>query len=132
VFNWGTNHPVAGSSFDYTGLSQQTTFAGTALPGGVSAMWLGNANGDDEVKYVAPSDDVNTIFANVLTFGPNTTFTPGFGLVYTYGSGDIDMNGQVKYVAPADDRNIIFTQVVLYPLNTLFTPGFGLMFEQLP
>jgi len=133
VFNFGTSHPAPGaSSFDYTGLSQQTTFAGTALPGGVSAMWFGNPVNNDKIKYTSPGDDNFRLFANIILFPGNSTGASNFDLGFGYGEGDLDMNGKIKYTSPNDDTFFIFQQVLLYPLNTNGVSNFDFFLEQIP
>jgi hypothetical protein len=132
VFNYGTNHPVAGSAFDYTGLSQQSAYAFVPLPGGVSALWAGNTSSDDKVKYTSPGDDTFTIFANVLLFPGNSINASNFDLGFGYDVGDLNMNGKIKYTSPGDDTFIIFQQVLLYPLNTNSVSNFNFFLEQLP
>ena len=133
VFNYGTSHPAPGaSSFDFTGLSQQTTFAGTALPGGVSAMWFGNPVNNDKIKYTSPGDDNFRLFSNIILFPGNSTGASNFDLGFGYGEGDLDMNGKIKYTSPNDDTFFIFQQVLLYPLNTNGVSNFDFFLEQIP
>jgi hypothetical protein len=126
VFDYGTNHPVAGATFDYTGLAQKTDATS------VKALWAGNSSGDDKVKYTAPNDDAFTAFVDVLSFPANTLFISNYNLGFGYDRGDINMNGQTKYTAPGDDRFTLFIEVLSYPLNTNFITNFNFFLEQLP
>ncbi len=125
-FNFGTTHPVAGNSFNFTGLSQFTTMDGKR------ALWNGNANNDHKVKYEAPNDDQSIPLMNVFLNNGNSSFQSGFDFAIGYYSGDVDLNGKAKYEAPNDDQSIILLQVLIYPLNSSYQSAFDFMYEQIP
>jgi hypothetical protein len=125
-FNFGTTHPIAGNSFNFTGLSQFTTMDGKR------ALWNGNSNGDHKVKYEAPNDDQSITLMDVFLNNGNSSFQSGYDFTVGYYSGDVDLNGKTKYEAPTDDQSIILLQVLIYPLNTSFQSAFDFMYEQIP
>jgi hypothetical protein len=125
-FDFGTGHPIAGSSFNYSGLAQK------AISSSVRALWAGDGNQDGKVKYTAPNDDVNTLLADVLLFPSNTSFSYNYNNAFGYKLGDYDMNGKAKFTAPGDDVNTILFNLLLYPLNTGYSYNYNLFLEQLP
>ncbi|HOY32632.1 MAG TPA: Ig-like domain-containing protein [Bacteroidales bacterium] len=125
-FNFGTSHPVAGPSFNYTGLSQKT------MTDGAKALWAGDVNRDRKIKYRAPGDDLFTIFYNVLTYPTNVPINYNFDFALGYFAGDADLSGKVKFQAPGDDYYLIFQNVLTYPLNPTHNYNFNVLFEQLP
>ena len=125
-FNFGTNHPVAGSSFNFTGLSQFSTYDGRR------AMWYGDANSDHKVKYEAPFDDQSITLLDVFMNPGNSSFQSGYDFCYGYYNGDVDLSGKAKYEAPYDDQSLILLQILIYPLNTTYQSAFDFLYEQIP
>jgi hypothetical protein len=125
-FDFGTNHPTAGSSFDYSGIAQR------GLGSSVRGMWAGDGSQDGLVKYTSPSDDVNPLLMNVMLHPGNTSYIFNYDLALGYFNGDYDMNGKAKYTAPGDDINTLLMNVILHPLNTGYIFNHGLNYEQLP
>ncbi|MEI7898487.1 MAG: hypothetical protein WCJ26_15725, partial [bacterium] len=125
-FNYGTTHPVAGSSYNYSGLSQSTPESGKR------ALWYGDANSDHKVKYEAPGDDQSIILSDVASIAGNISTQSGYDFCLQYYAGDVDLSGKVKYEAPHDDRSLVLYQILFYPLNTSKQSIFDFMYEQLP
>ena len=65
------------------------------LVGSLYALWAGNANNDDRIRYSGSGTDVNAISSAVLSNPLNTTFSSTFPLV-AYHPADVNMNGEVK------------------------------------
>ncbi len=64
---------------------------------GVFAMWMGDVNGDGEVRYSGSNNDRASLLDQLP--GP----TP-FDLLTAYLSGDIDLNGRLSYSGIGNDR----------------------------
>jgi hypothetical protein len=134
VWDYGTTHPFAGPTRDYTNLAQST------LTDGKRAMWYGNSdphngaapNQYNKVKYEAPDDDQSYILSDVLFNTGNTSVQSGYDFCKGYYAGDVDLSGKAKYEAPYDDRSLILYQILFYPLNTSYQSAFDFLLEQLP
>jgi hypothetical protein len=103
-----------------------------AVFGPVRALWAGNSNQDNKVKYQGGLNDANTV-ANDVIFHPNNS-TNGFNFDFGFGyyNGDVNMDGKVKYQGGSNDANRILNNVLFYPLNTTFGFNYDFMLEQLP
>ena len=125
-FDYASNHPTAGTSYNFSGLAQKTIGSSTRV------MWAGDGNQDGKLKYTAPSDDVGTVLFDVLLYSGNTSFAYNYNNAFGYLNGDYDMNGKAKYTAPGDDVNTLLFNVLLYPNNTGYAYNYNLFLEQLP
>ena len=124
IFDFGTTL----NSLDYTGLSQNPQVRPNWL-----ALWGGNFDASNKIKYDNPNDDLVTLFLDVLGYPTNTFGSINFDFAYGYLQGDFDMNSKSKFDNPNDDKNYIFLTVLLYPLNDgIFLSNFDLFFEQVP
>jgi len=124
IFDFGTNL----NSLDYSELSQNSMVKPNWL-----ALWGGNFDASNKVKYDNPDDDLVTLFLDVLGYPTNTFGSINFDFAYGYLQGDFDMNSKSKFDNPNDDKNYIFLTVLLYPLNDgIFLSNFDLFFEQVP
>ncbi|MBT8309136.1 MAG: hypothetical protein HKO72_09215, partial [Flavobacteriaceae bacterium] len=97
-----------------------TTFGSNSqvmLGSGDMALWAGDVNGDELVRYLGPSNDTSTIKDSILSDPGNTTgsnFYPFTG----YDNGDIDMNGQIRYLGPGNDSALLKDVILSFPDNS--------------
>ncbi|MGB4841253.1 MAG: Ig-like domain-containing protein [Saprospiraceae bacterium] len=137
MWDYGSSHPLS-VGFNFTGLSQNTV-----VKSGISyrALWAGDFDANGKIKNDNPSDDLNYLSVNVLSYyNPNATvstpsntgFTSNFDFAYGYLQGDFDMNSKAKFDNPNDDKNMLYGQLLFYPLNTLLLSNFDHFREQLP
>ena len=103
---------------------EQVTIAGH------QALWAGNSNADNKVKYDGAGNDRFIINANVIVDQGNTSNTLNFDNAINYYLGDINMNGKAKYDAIGNDRILLQSNVLTYPLNAAFLNNFDLLIEQ--
>ena len=96
------------------------------------ALWVGNANGDNKVKYDSGGADRGMLANNVALHDENPTQILNFGQAFGYYLGDANMDGVVKYDGALNDRIIIQSTVILYPLNEFKLNNYNDMLEQLP
>ncbi|MFM2387072.1 MAG: hypothetical protein RL660_1829, partial [Bacteroidota bacterium] len=96
------------------------------------ALWAGNANSDNRVKYIGSFNDVSTVQNQVLTYPTNLSGTLNYSLANGYLDGDINLNANAKAVGVGSDVAIIQSNVFNYPKNTTNTLNYGLFLEQLP
>lgn len=82
------------------------------------ALWAGNGNGNNNVKYNGSANDRNTILSLVGLTTPNQ-------IVTGYSRMDANMDGQIKYNGSNNDRNVILSNVGLTTPNNVLG-------EQLP
>ncbi len=101
---------------------------------GKRALWAGNTNANNKVKYQGTSSDNIPVLTQVLNFPGNTSGTYNYNLAFGYFSGDVNMDSKVKYQGPANDVSFIFVNIVgLYTtLNTAALYNYDLFLEQLP
>ena len=109
----------------YDGL-EMTTISGKR------ALWAGNANADNKVKYDGSANDRIKLANDVLTSPSNSGFNLNFDNAIDYLQGDIDMSGKAKYDGSNNDRILIQNLVLTYPLNTLILNNYNDLLEQLP
>ena len=113
-------------SIDYDGFER-------VLINGKYALWAGNANSDDQVKYQGANSDNTILQVNVLTAPGNTVPTYNYDNALGYYYGDINMDGKVKYQGAGNDATYIFLNIQLnYDLNTAGLYNYDLFMEQLP
>ncbi len=106
-------------SHDFTTASSQAygTDPMKEVATGVWAMWSGNPNGDDMVKYNGSSSDRVKILIKVGFSTPNN-------IVSGYFDEDVNMDGDVKYNGSSNDR-------VKVLLNVGFSTPNNIIYEQL-
>jgi len=109
----------------YDGL-EMTTMSGKR------ALWAGNANGDNKVKYDGSANDRIRLANDVITHPSNSGFNLNFDNAIDYLQGDIDMDGKAKYDGGSNDRILIQNIALTYPLNTLTLNNYNDLLEQLP
>ncbi|MEM6316090.1 MAG: Ig-like domain-containing protein [Bacteroidota bacterium] len=109
----------------YDGL-EMTTMSGKR------ALWAGNANADNKVKYDGGANDRIKLANDVLTFPANSGFNLNYDNAIEYLQGDIDLSGKAKYDGGSNDRILIQNIVLTFPLNTLTLNNYNDLLEQLP
>jgi len=97
---------------------------------GHQALWAGNANADNKVKYDGPVNDRFIINADVVLHPENTSSTLNFDNAFDYYQGDVDMDGKAKYDGIGNDRILLQSNVLGYPLNSAFLNNYDLLIEQ--
>ena len=117
---------------DLYALSGFTGMHSMATVGGVRALYSGNANFDNQVKYDGLSNDRQVSASQVLSHPGNASQILNYANAAGYFSGDINMDGKVLYDGANNDRQIILNIIVTYPLNTNTLSNYNGMFEQLP
>jgi hypothetical protein len=94
--------------------------------GGVRALWAGDINGDKNVIYQGPGNDIFYLFSYVLYAPGNVNVNPNF-MALGYSSRDLNLDGYAIFNGPNNDRNLLFLQAGMEcgALNCIFK-------EQLP
>ncbi|NJN34385.1 MAG: hypothetical protein HC817_09175 [Saprospiraceae bacterium] len=108
------------STMTYQGVSnpyppQKSFTVGTTT---VTAMYAGDANGDDTVRYNGNGSDRAAINSQLGSTLPSTTTATKRG----YFREDINMNGQVKLNGSNNDRIIILNMIGVSATTTTFIP----------
>lgn len=100
---------------------------------GKYAMWAGNTNADNRVKYSGTFNDQALIFNTVINF-PGNPNNYNFNNVFPgYFMGDVNMDAKVKYRALGNDSTFIFFNIITkYTLNALDLYNYNLFIEQTP
>jgi len=122
-FTTATPADLYNSSPTYDGLEQVTIH-------GHNALWAGNTNANDRVKYDGPANDRAKINQDVITHQENSLFTLNFDDAFGYYMGDVNMDGQAKYDGFGNDRILLQSNVLTYPLNGSLLNNFDLLLEQ--
>ena len=99
---------------------------------GVRALWAGDTNGDNKVKYDGPANDRINIFSQALGFIGNTSSFYNYNNALGYFSGDVNLDGKVKYDGTNNDNIFIFSNNQNYPLNAAKLYNYNNLIEQLP
>lgn len=130
VFDFSTAAPSTlwNSSATYDGFEQEQETNGTY------AMWAGNTNADNKVKYSGPNNDQATIFSSVINYPGNDFNNYNFNNAFPgYFMGDVNMDGKVKYRGVGNDPTYIFFNVITkYTLNVLNLYNYDIFREQTP
>ncbi|MES2777755.1 MAG: Ig-like domain-containing protein [Bacteroidota bacterium] len=115
----------------YDGL-EMALVTNTATNTTLKALWAGNANTDNKVKYQGGANDRTLIQSDVVNYPTNTTLNVNYDLGYGYHRGDINMDSKVKYQGGGNDRTLLQSLVLGYLLNTTINVNYDLFLEQLP
>lgn len=102
--------------FRTNGLATIGTNARVDMGSGNLALWAGDVGGNEQVRYLGPGNDTNSIKDAVLAdVGNNTNsnFYPYLG----YDNADVNMNGQIRYLGPGNDTNILKDIILSHPSN---------------
>lgn len=133
---------AVGTLVDFTTMTAAQTYN---LPGydgfeqvdvnGKMALWAGNSNADNKVKYVGVDNDQIPVFSQAVNYVNNTTQQYNYDFATpVYLGGDINMDAKVKYRGPNNDASFIFFNVITKyaGLNTGALYNYDLFIEQLP
>lgn len=132
VFDFSTATPSqlwnSITPFDFDGFEQELE------TNGKYAMWAGNTNADNKVKYSGPNTDQAVIFNTILNYTGNDFNFYNFNNAFPgYFMGDVNMDAKVKYSGPGNDPTYIFFNVITkYTLNVLNFYNYNLFLEQTP
>ena len=106
------------------------TEAQTQLASNDMALWAGNANADDRVRYQGSSNDSNYIKDQVLA-DPGNGAGNNLYFYFGYDNADVDMDSRIRYQGSSNDANIIKDIVLAHPSNGALNNLF-FFFQQLP
>jgi hypothetical protein len=133
---------AVGTLVDFTTMTAAQTYN---LPGydgfeqvdvnGKMALWAGNSNADNKVKYVGVDNDQIPVFSQAVNYVNNSTQQYNYDFATpVYLGGDINMDAKVKYRGPNNDASFIFFNVITKysGLNTGALYNYDLFIEQLP
>ena len=142
-----TASPITASmesaTIDFTSLSDANTYHLSTSPDNVAmnnvdmtgytgkALFAGNANYDNKIKYDGVNNDRQTMGSQVLSDSGNTGQVLNFN-AEGYLSGDINMDGIIKYDGAGNERQVMQNSVLTYPLNTGNLNNYNNMIEQIP
>ncbi|MES2777314.1 MAG: hypothetical protein V4722_24260 [Bacteroidota bacterium] len=96
------------------------------------ALWAGNANTDNKVKYQGGTNDRTLIQSNVIDFPGNVSLNINYDLAFGYFKGDINLDSKTKYQGGANDRTILQSLVLGFLLNSTLNINYDLFVQQLP
>lgn len=115
---------------NYEGYEQVFNTAGSNK----KALWAGNTDANNKIKYFGTNNDQTIIFSQVLSYTGNINQLYNYDFVTpTYAQGDVNLDGKVKYRGSDNDSNYIFGNVVtLYLLNASLLYNYDLLIEQIP
>ncbi|OYU93989.1 MAG: hypothetical protein CFE21_18265 [Bacteroidetes bacterium B1(2017)] len=133
---------ATGTLVDFTTMTAAQTYNLSGYDGfeqvdvnGKMALWAGNSNADNKVKYVGVDNDQIPVFSQAVNYVTNTTQQYNFDFATpVYLGGDINMDAKVKYRGPNNDASFIFFNVITKyaGLNTGALYNYDLFIEQLP
>ncbi|SFN62883.1 hypothetical protein SAMN04487989_102116 [Bizionia echini] len=111
------NEAVA-SIVDFTnsGFATYGMHAQAILVSGNTALWAGDVNGNNQVRYLGPNNDSATLKSIILNASGNTSNSNYFPYS-NYNSGDINLNGIVRYLGPGNDKGILKNIILNHPAN---------------
>jgi len=113
----GLNESTAGvADFTNSGFATYGTMAQAILDSGNTALWAGDVNGNNQVRYLGPSNDSATLKTIVLNAPGNSSGSNYFPYA-AYNLGDINLNGIVRYLGPGNDKGILKNIILNHPAN---------------
>lgn len=107
-----------------------TTNYPLTISGGRAMLWGGNANGDNQVIFQGPNNDIDAIFFSIISDPLNTQGIANF-IKKGYQNTDVNLDGKVVFQGPDNEVDIIFFNVMLHPENSSFLSNF-IIWQQLP
>ena len=113
------------ASLDFTSNTVPTygTNARVQMADGNMALWTGNVNTSEQIRFSGSESDANSIKDHILADPLNvlgfTTFS-----VTGYLSYDVDLNGFARFSGSNNDSNIIKDNILGHPSNVLNFPTF--------
>ena len=120
------NHTPTVVDFTNSGLATYGSNAQVQLNNGTMALWAGDSNGWNRIRFLG-SDNGATAIKDYVLGDPNN----GFGsITYSalgYLNSDLDLNGSSKFVGPQNDTNIIRDIVLSHPANGFGSPTYTIM-----
>jgi len=108
----------------YDGLEQTSLF-------GKKALWAGNANPDNKVKYDGSFNDRIILTAEIITSPDNLDRVLNYNDAIGYFQGDINMDGKAKYDGFLNDRILLQYIILTYPNNTGLLNNYDQVVEQI-
>ena len=124
VYDFGMNVTLG---FNFTGLS-----GNTYVKSGIRALYAGNFDANNKIKFLNPDDDLNVLLYEVINDTNNTNYMLNYDFSIGYYQGDFDLNGKVKFDNPNDDNNMLYNQILFFPLNQFHFSNFDFFIEQIP
>ena len=82
---------------------------------GVYAMWAGNANGNSNIRYSGPGNDLGVLL-NVALGGNKSSVVTN-----VYSDADFNMNGTVRFSGPANDNGVLLNSTLAGNKSSVFT-----------
>lgn len=130
-FDFTVNNGAALYNLDpmYEGFEQND------LLNGKFALWAGNCNVDNKVKYSGLLNDQSAIFNKIINTEGNVFSNYNYDLLRpVYFNEDVNMDGKVKYRGVFNDSNYIFFNLITNynVLNTMNFYNYDLFKEQIP
>lgn len=92
-----------------------TTTAG--MPSGLQALWAGDVNGNNSIRYLGFGNDTNMIKSSILNHPDNTNNSSIFQFT-GYNNADFNMDGRVRYLGFGNDTNRLKSSILTHPENT--------------
>ncbi|MGB0851025.1 MAG: hypothetical protein ACPGTP_07250 [Bacteroidia bacterium] len=121
----------SGKSLDFSSVSLYGSAFSTITVNGVSALWVGNTNLDDRVKYSGSVNDFaaieDTIVNHPSNFFKATTYTFNGYELY-----DLNMDGEIKSSGSNNDAAILRDNILNSPCGNFFNSTTFSIIEQLP
>lgn len=126
VLNNGSNslNFINGSLLTYGNLGQAEINSNTY------ALWAGNANGDDRIRYQGSSNDSNFI-RDQVRFHPNNPSNSNFFVFFDYDNADINLDGKIRFQGSGNDVNFIRDIIRFHPNNPSSSNFFSIL-QQTP
>ena len=103
--------------FTNSGFATNGEFAQVQLTSNNMALWAGDVNGNNNARYLGPSNDSSAIKNAVITHPDNVTNSNYYPFT-AYNNADINMNGQVRYLGPSNDSAILKNIIINHLGNT--------------
>ncbi len=116
--------------FTNSAFSTYDVNAQAALTSGDMALWAGNTNSDDRVRYQGSGNDTNFIKDQVLAHPDNSSGNLFF--YYAYDNADVNLDGRIRYQGSDNDSNLIKDIILTHPENTPDPSNLFFFLEKIP
>ncbi len=92
--------------------------AGKLVGGNKRTLWSGDLNGDRNVIYQGPGNDVFALFSKVLSDQDNTDQLANF-ISNGYNRTDLNLDGKSIYQGPGNERSVLLlNSILVHPSNS--------------
>ena len=101
-------------------------YARVLLENGSLALWSGDSNAMNRIRFLGADSSVTSI-KDVVLADPNNGFDSITYSAFGYNNTDLDLNGATKFVGSGNDTNVVRDNVLSHPSNGFGSPTYTIL-----